>query len=219
MSAILIVEDDARLHEPIRAILKERPFTLSIVSTYESACDAILASRFDAFIVDLGLPDGDGVRLIEAARHSQPHAPSLVLTSTVLRRTVLAALRAGACGYIAKIDLVSKLPAALDEVLNGGMPMSSSAARYLLEHLQAEPERGPYSESPAERAPLQSPLLSPRERELLVLIAKGLTYRECGALLGVSINTVRTHIRSIYEKLHASNKAEAVMLAMKEGWI
>lgn len=203
---ILVVEDEPRLHTIVAESLAERDLELSFVQTFSDAIQSMSERSFDAFLVDLGLPDGDGVRLIAEAQRLQPDAPSLVLTSTVIRRTVLEALRAGASGYLSKSDLLEKLPSALDEVLSGGMPISISAARYVLEHLQRR-------ESPSHGE------LTPRERELLQLLARGLTYKECGKLLGVSINTVRTHIRAIYEKLHAANKAEAVMLAMKEGWI
>lgn len=203
---ILIVEDEPRLHPILAETLMDRRLDLHFVRTFSDAMNRLKERSFAALLVDLGLPDGDGIRLIAEAKRLQPAAPSLVLTSTVIRRTVLEALRAGASGYLSKSDLLEKLPAAIEEVLSGGMPISISAARYVLEHHQRR-------ELPAGGE------LTSRETELLQLFARGLTYKECGELLGISINTVRTHVRAIYEKLHAANKAEAVMLAMNEGWI
>lgn len=119
----------------------------------------------------------------------------------------MGALRTGACGYLLKEDLASRLPVALKEMLAGGMPISPAAAAYVLERFRQE-------------APTRlSPPPTNREREPLNLLARGLTYAQIAQAQGVSINTVRTHVSSAYGKLQAANMAEAVMLALQEGWI
>jgi DNA-binding NarL/FixJ family response regulator len=205
---VLALEDDSRLHPLIRSILSEEEVTVQFCTQIETARAMLRAQRFDALLVDLGLPDGSGITFIEELHRQQPEVPCLVLTGAVARDTVMSALRAGACGYLLKEDLIERLPFALHSVLEGGMPMSVAAAGYLLEHLRRGAPISPLSAPPTER-----------ERELLALLARGLTYEQSASALGVSVNTVRSHIRAIYDKLQAANKAEAVMLALQEGWI
>lgn len=205
---VLALEDDRRLHPVIRSVLSEVGTTVQFCTQLEAARALVRAQRFDALLVDLGLPDGSGITFIEEWHRQRPEVPCLVLTGAVARDTVMSALRAGACGYLLKEDLIERLPFALHSVLEGGMPMSVAAAGYLLEHLRRGAPTPQLSVPPTER-----------ERELLALLARGLTYEQSAAALGVSVNTVRSHIRAVYDKLQASNKAEAVMLALQEGWI
>ncbi len=205
---ILVLEDDQRLHAIIQEILSGEDYALHFCTQLEEARATLCQERFAAVLVDLGLPDGSGLTLIEEVHARLPETPFLVLTGAVGRETVVSALRAGACGYLLKEDLIERLPAALRSILEGGMPMSVAAARYLLGHLRGGLRGNSIAKAPTER-----------ERELLALLARGLTYEQSALALDISVNTVRSHIRSVYEKLQAANKAEAVMLALQEGWI
>lgn len=202
---ILVVEDDRRLQETLSQVLSSVRFAFA--STAHDALEQVRAEPFELILVDLGLPDLDGVLLLDQLHRLDPRRPLLVLTSASTRERVLAALRAGACGYLLKEELGARLEDAIHEALAGGMPMSAAAAQYVLEQLRGE------------LPPPGAKALSERERELLQLFARGLTYGQVAEQLGVSINTVRTHVRGTYEKLHAANKAEAVMIALREGWI
>lgn len=201
---VLVVEDDVRLHGVIREILQGEAYSLGFVTSVEQARAMLRSESFSSLLVDLGLPDGSGIDLIREASAS---ARCLVVTSAATRAHVLGALRAGACGYLLKDELAERLVIALREMLAGGMPISPEAAAFVLERFRAE---APSAEA---RPP------TPKERETLQLLARGFTYAQIAASLGVSINTVRSHVSSAYGKLQASNMAEAVMLALREGWI
>jgi DNA-binding NarL/FixJ family response regulator len=202
---VLVVEDDLRLHQVLSALLGDG-FELTF-ATSAAVAFAKLGEAPDVILVDLGLPDADGIGVIAEAQQRMPGAPVIVITVASTRERVLAALHAGACGYLLKEDLGTRLAFAIREVRAGGMPMSAPAAAFVLEQFRRTP------------APSQARAPTQREREILTLLARGLTYSEAGAALGVSINTVRAHVRTAYEKLQAGNKAEAVMLALREGWI
>jgi DNA-binding NarL/FixJ family response regulator len=202
---VLVVEDDVRLHQAL-AVLLDDGFRLTFATSAAGALSR-LSDGPDVILVDLGLPDGDGVGVIAQAQQRLPGVPVIVITVASTRERVLAALHAGACGYLLKEDLGTKLPFAIREVRAGGMPMSAPAAAFVLEQFRQGPT------PTLARQPTQ------REREILGLMARGLTYSQAGDALGVSINTVRTHVRTAYEKLQAANKAEAVMIALREGWI
>lgn len=206
---VLVVEDDARLHEMVEELLRGEGYRLSFAATAAQARAHLHAGAFDVLLVDLGLPDANGIDLIREVHRGEAgqNARCLVMTSASTRWQVLAALRAGACGYLVKEDLALRLAGALRDVLAGGMPMSAAAAAYVLERLRQDAPSG------------LSPSPTPRERETLALLARGLTYAQIGEVQGVSINTVRSHVSAAYAKLQAANKAEAVMLALQEGWI
>jgi len=134
------------------------------------------------------------------SRSGWPDLPVLVITVVTAHARTLAALRAGAHGYLFKEDLGSKLPAAVAEVLSGGSPLSSAAARAVVSSLREQPGKAAWSS------------LTEREGSVLDCLSRGLTYEETACALGISINTVRTHVRRIYRKLDVSTKTEAARL-------
>jgi DNA-binding NarL/FixJ family response regulator len=160
-------------------------------------------------LVDLGLPDRDGVALIQSVRAAGFGGPIVVLTSATGPERILAAVRAGADGYIFKEDLDANLVPALRHLATGGTPFSRAAARVVLDQLRHGPTL------PAAGPAL--PALTGREREVLQLLSTGASYAEIGRDLGIRVNTVRTYIRSLYEKCGVVNRAEAVNLAWNLG--
>jgi DNA-binding NarL/FixJ family response regulator len=114
---------------------------------------------------------------------------------------------------VLKEDLGKRLPSALAEALGGGVPMSPVAARAVLSLVRGAPAPAPRPATSGESD------LSPREREVVQQLGRGLTYEQVAITLGVSINTVRTHVRTVYEKLGAASKTEAVMLALQRGLV
>jgi two-component system nitrate/nitrite response regulator NarL len=206
---VLVVEDDLRIAEVIGAILAKVGFAaLDFARTVRDAEACVRAKTPQLALVDLGLPDGDGVDLIERIRQERFAGAILVLTSTSAPERVLRALEAGADGYLFKEDMNARLASSLREVASGRLPLSEGAAQAVLERLRHSP-----------RARCQAPLpaLTPRERDVLTLLSTGAKYAEIAAELGIGMNTVRSHIRSLYDKCGVQNGAEAVSLAWNLG--
>lgn len=208
---LLVVEDDPRMRAVLLELLDSKRFSVTWVATAGEALKVMEADPPELALVDLGLPDLDGVALIARLTTRLSGLPVVVLTAATEPGRIFASLKAGARGYLFKEDVVTRVASALDEAAAGGMPMSPGAASFVLSLFRRCPQ------PPDETAPAGD--LTPREREVVTLLARGLTYEEIGSGLGVSINTIRTHVRSTYEKLHATNKAQAIMAARREGWL
>jgi len=161
--------------------------------------------RPDVALVDLELPD-EGLPLVAELAKSRPAIPTVVVTAVSEEARILMALRAGAVGYVFKDDVGQRTVPIVEEAIRGGTPLSRSVARLLLRTFRGdEPKATVRTE------------LTPREQGVLGMLARGKSYAEVGSTLGVSENTVRSHVRSIYEKLGASSKTEAVMVGLRMG--
>jgi len=206
---VLLVEDDRRIAEVIRTILRGAGFNaLDLAHTAMLAEARLRTGAHRLALVDLGLPDRDGVELIRVARAADFRGAILVLTSATDPERILAAVRAGADGYLFKEDLDATLAPALRHLANGGTPFSGPAARVVLEELRRAAPPPP---------PQPAPALTRREREVLELLSTGAQYEEIGRELAIGINTVRSYIRSLYEKCGAANRTEAVNLGLNAG--
>jgi DNA-binding NarL/FixJ family response regulator len=206
---ILVVEDDGRMRNVIGQLLAGGQFAPLLVPTAAAALAQLDAHDPHLVLVDLGLPDLDGVELIAQIVARRPRLPSLVLTVASTEERIRAALRAGARGYLFKEDLGRRLLVAIDEALHGGVPMSKAVAELLLAQVRGEapPKAGTVAGGP----------LTTREREVLERLSHSLTYEETAADLGVSVNTVRSYVRAIYDKLEVSTRTEAVIAALELG--
>jgi DNA-binding NarL/FixJ family response regulator len=160
-------------------------------------------------LLDVGLPDGSGLTFIEEV-HATHKAMVLMVTTFGDRETVVAALRAGAEGYLLKDSNGATILAGIEATLAGGAPISPAAAVYLLDSLRA-----PVAEAVAPE-PAAS-FLTVREVELLKLFAKGASYKEAARELDISPLTVGNHVKSIYRKLAVNSRGEAVYSAMRSG--
>jgi DNA-binding NarL/FixJ family response regulator len=222
---ILLVEDNAPTAALICTILADADFQgVSVAGTARQAEAAIARQGLDLVLLDLGLPDGDGVTVIEWARASAFAKPIVVLTGATRDDQVLRALRAGADGYLFKEDLDHALVPGLREIARGGAPLSRGAARAALVALrqQNEPASATASAPPPKVASNQPtlpilPSLTKRELQVLESLSFGGGYAEVARDLGVEINTVRTHVRALYGKLGVENRAEAVNLGWAHG--
>jgi DNA-binding NarL/FixJ family response regulator len=200
---VLLVEDDVTMAETLQHMLSACGYGDVVIAHSCREARRSLSMATPRFVLlDLGLPDGDGVEFLRSIRRGRLSSPILVLTSATSPDRILAALRAGADGYLFKDDIDLRLAGALHDLLGGGTPLSSSAARILLEKLG---HRAPASNAPR---------LSRQEHRVLDGLSTGASYAEIGRSLGIELNTVRTHVRALYEKLGVENRAEAVNL----GW-
>ena len=207
---VMLVEDD----EPTRARLAEvieahaDLALVAAVGSCEEARRVLARTTPDVLLTDIGLPDGTGIDLIGEIRTRGLATQAVVITVFGDEAHVVAALEAGALGYLLKDASAEAIGNAILEMLAGGSPISPAIARYLLRRFQP-----PASEATG------VPHLSDREREVLTLIVKGFSYAEAARLLSVSAHTVTTHVRSIYRKLAVHSRGEAVYEALQMGLV
>lgn len=207
---LLVVEDDPRLRGLLGTVLCPVGWDPVLAATGGEALASLRDDKdIQVALIDLGLPDVDGVELIGRMSAAHPLVPTIVLTVCTEERKILDAFRAGARGYLFKEDLTRVLAPALKEALAGGAPMSRAVARLVLAQIRppAEPT------APA----VSTPAVTERERQVIEQLARGLSYAQVGAVLDISPNTVRSYIRTIYEKLAVSSKTEAVLEALRLG--
>lgn len=204
---ILIVEDDPILRDRFTAIVTSYPdFDLvAAVGTCADAHQALKHPRLDVLLCDLGLPDGDGVDVVRAARRLHPGLDAMVVTVFGDEAHVMRSLEAGATGYLLKDSLPEDFIATINLLRSGGSPIHPTVARRLLHRF-----------SSVSRAPVNAAVsLSEREREVLRLVSKGYRVPEIADLLAISHHTVSSHIKHIYVKLDVSSRGEAVYEASR----
>lgn len=207
---VFIVEDDAVTRDSLRARIEAHP-RLRVGAAHGTAAEgiaALLAARPHVLLVDLGLPDGNGIDVIRAALRRHPDLPIMVITVFGNEKRVVAAIQAGASGYLLKDDPTHEISAAIELLLQGGSPISPAIARHLIRHFQ---ERG----DPPSVA--QRETLTARELEVLALATKGFSYPEIAQLLGLSTNTIASYTKHIYEKLAVGSRSEAIYEASRLG--
>ena len=214
MHAIVIVEDDEVTRARLSQIVAEhRDLELiAAVGTF-AAARATLGSgaRVDVALVDLQLPDGDGIALIREVR-ARPDAPEVIVISVFGDEGhVVAAIEAGATGYLLKDGRSCDVAGAIIDLLAGGSPISPAIARHLLQRFQG-PRSGPDAAAHDPRD-----MLTARECEVLEVLARGFTYDEAAQILGVSFHTVASHVKHIYGKLAVGSRSEAIYEATQLG--
>ncbi|MFI4926514.1 MAG: response regulator [Burkholderiales bacterium] len=217
-TSVLIVEDEPEfLRRFSQAVLTDPELSLSGTAGTAAAAIALLqAQRPDVVLLDLGLPDRDGVEVIRAAVQGPRPAEVLVVSMFDDDQHVLASIEAGAAGYLLKDALPASIVASIRELRSGGSPISPGIARRILTRfrLALAPAHGPAPGAPSVAA--TSPLTD-RETELLRLTAKGLSFETISELMGISPHTVVAHVRKIYRKLAVHSRGEAVYEATQLG--
>jgi DNA-binding NarL/FixJ family response regulator len=210
--SVLIVEDEPEfLGRFTHAVLQDPDLQLvGAVASGHAAIAMIESVRPDVVLVDLGLPDIPGVEVIRAAALRHPEADVLVITMFGDDDHVMASVEAGATGYLLKDSELGRIAAVIKEIHAGGSPISPTIARRVLLRFRQAPPTQPAP------APQESPLSS-RETDILKLIAKGFSFPEVGAHLGISSHTVVTHVKRIYRKLAVHSRGEAVYEASQMG--
>ncbi|MFM1769014.1 MAG: hypothetical protein RJA22_1543 [Verrucomicrobiota bacterium] len=190
-------------------ILSAQP-DFKLVGLYASAEEAIekaLWREADILLTDLELPGMAGTQLIIHAVRENPNLLPMVYTVHEDRETVFAALEAGAFGYVVKGSSVDQVVQAIRDLARGQSPISPAIARFLITAFRNE------------RVPDSTQDLSPREAELLRLVAAGLSHKEIAAQLNISVHTVHAHQKNIYSKLHAANRQEALRRGRLLGYV
>jgi DNA-binding NarL/FixJ family response regulator len=199
---VALVEDDDQVRQSL-AVLIHGSDGFQCVSQHRSAEEALAglsAAQPQVVLMDINLPGKSGVECVRQIKARQPEMLFLMLTMYEDANLIFQSLAAGANGYLLKRTPPAKLLEAIEEVQRGGAPMSSKIARIVVQHFQTQ--KTPASEVTD---------LSPREREVLDLLAKGHRYKEIADTLGISFDTVRAHLRNIYDKLHVRSRTEAVI--------
>lgn len=207
MTAIIIIEDEEKIRNYLGALIAGSG-EFDLQASFASAEEAILyfenglGDNIELVLTDIQLPAKSGIDFIAWLKPLRPEIQFMVLSSFNDADKVFKALKAGASGYILKNTEAVKIIEALRDLQKGGSPMSNEIARKVVNAFQQEIDYKDAKEN-----------LSDREREVLHWLSKGFSYKEIAQKLFISVETVRTHIRNIYEKLQAGNKQEALRKA------
>lgn len=209
---VLVVEDDdAHARELTAAIGMVPGLSLGPRAESLAALRAIILDHETQapvlVIVDLHLDDGSAVSALPDLANRWPDARLLVVSSLTDERSVVEAIRRGAHGFIVKSSPTDQLARGIEEVLAGNAPLTPSIARHIVSRLAV----------PSHPESTHRPALTPREAELLTALAEGCSYGEVAAQFGVSLSTVQSHVRNLYQKLRASSKVEAINRARRHG--
>lgn len=199
---VSLVEDVDEIRESI-AILLNGSGVCRCIGKYRTASEAlkgIPSEKPDVVLMDINLPDLSGIECVRKLKVINPSQQVVMLTMYDDSDQVFRALAAGATGYLLKRTAPAKLLEAIQEVHQGGSPMSMQIARLIVQSFQQ-------SHAPND----QTTNLTQREQEILSYLAKGLRYKEIADTLFISVETVRSHLRKIYEKLHVRSRTEAVL--------
>jgi DNA-binding NarL/FixJ family response regulator len=205
----LIFEDNDLLRESLRSMLSLNDSVI-VCGDYKNPLHILEHTRRerpDLILMDIDMPEVNGIDAVKRIREVDQRVSIIMLTVFDDTDHVFEAICAGASGYLLKKHISSKLFTAIQEVLEGGAPMSPSVARMVIAAMQRK------------NAPVNPYMLTPREAEILASLSTGNSYKLIAAELSISIDTVRTHIKKIYEKLQVHSQTEAVSKAINEGLV
>jgi DNA-binding NarL/FixJ family response regulator len=198
---VSIVEDNESMRQSLAELVDSAPgFRLGdACATAEEAMRRFPNNPADVVLMDINLPRLSGIQCVRELKRCLPQTQFVMLTIEDDSERVFESLQAGATGYLVKNVTPDQILAAIQEVHRGGSPMSSQIARMLVQSFQK-------NEPTAEKGTG----LSPREDEILTFLTRGYRSKEVAEELGISVQTVNTHLRNIYEKLHVRSRSEAV---------
>jgi DNA-binding NarL/FixJ family response regulator len=204
---VALVEDDAGLRDNLTALINDSG-EFRCVGAFvnaEAALSQIPQHWPDIVVMDINLPQMSGIECVAHLKALRPALHIVMLTVYMDSDLIFKSLMAGASGFLIKRSSSAEILAALSEVHRGGAPMSSAIARKVVEYFQ---KKTPHTEASS---------LTKREQEILAHLAKGYRDKEIGDMLSISVPTVRTHVRNIYEKLQVRSRAEAVARYLMTG--
>jgi len=201
IDSLAIVEDDDKIREYMAGQIRQH-LNVGRVVTFpdaESALAELTIIPVTIALLDIQLPGMSGIDCIQRLKIIHPSTQIMMLTVYDNADAIFSALKAGASGYMLKSTPPEKIIEAIEELSRGGSPMSSQVARKVIETFQVK-----------EKSNEQFQLLSRREQEILEELSRGYRYKEIADRVFVSIDTVRTHVRNIYDKLHVNSRIEAL---------
>lgn len=225
--SIAIVEDDFRFAgDMMRSLAGVPDFVVAgHAGSHQQALALLDIVRSDVLVVDLQLPDGDGIDLIRRARADDRAGAILVFTVFGAEDKVLRAIESGADGYLLKGASETELITALRQAHAGESPISPAIARHLLSRIRdRDGSHADTPQAPIHAATATEPIhpadrLTHREHTVLQLVAQSFIADEIAARLGVTANTIRTHIRNIYSKLRVGRRVQAISEAQRRGYL
>jgi DNA-binding NarL/FixJ family response regulator len=207
---ICLVEDDSKLLQALKSLI-DHDQRFAVVGAYDCPRQALTEADWPCIrvlLTDLDMPELSGVELIQQACAENPDLLAMAYTVCENRQMVYSAIQAGAYGYILKSSPISEIGGAIQELVDGGSPMSPGIARMVLRDFRSDVA----SQALATE-------LSEREVMVLRLIAQGLLYKEVADELNISTHTVHTFLKRIYSKLHVHNRRSAVQVARQTGLV
>jgi DNA-binding NarL/FixJ family response regulator len=209
---LVVVEDDPKTMKGLVRLLGsfEEFRVVGNAVSGEAGVEVVTALQPHLALLDLELPDIDGIEVTARIKARRPETEVLILTSFEDEVKVYLAIQAGASGYLIKSMAAPKLRQAILDVLSGGTVIEPRLAKRFWNHFQSVQSKP---------RPEDKPLLDEMERDILQMIARGLTNQEAGRVLELERRTVRTHLTHIYQKLGTSSRSEAVVIALRKGLI
>jgi DNA-binding NarL/FixJ family response regulator len=194
---VAVVEDNPRLRGQLLQILENLSDIecVGAFATGEEAVERIPSKRPDVVLMDIKLPGISGIQCVAELKKVLPKVQIIMVTIYEDSEKIFKALQAGACGYLVKSADPDELVEAIRDVFMGGSPMSSHIARKVVQHFH---QLGPAAD------------LSQREEQVLSLLSSGYVYKEIGDRLGIGMETVRSHVKNICQKMHVRSRIEAV---------
>ena len=210
---IAIFDDNKNIRESITMLLQTEP-SFEVAGSFSNVFDCVndvMECRPDIVLMDIEMPGMNGIEAVHLIKKEFPQVQILMQTVFEDDERVFDSICAGASGYILKNHLNIKLVVAIKELQFGGSPMSPTIARKVFNKLQQIPQ--------LKKETVPDYQLTPREKEVLGCIVNGLSYKMIGAELHISYETVRTHVKRIYKKLHVASRAEAVLKAQQQGLV
>jgi DNA-binding NarL/FixJ family response regulator len=216
---VLVVEDEEIIQLRLRKILLDLGYAndvLLFAKNVKEAFDILQQQPISLALIDLGLPDGHGTEIIEKIRAYESNALILVISAWSTQESLFSAIKAGATGYVLKERDDAEVLLSIRSILRGGAPIDPFIAREILKQI-AVLETEPQTEAETSSNDADQGLLTIREKEILGLVAQGLSNREIAEKLFVSRYTVESHIKHIYRKLSVTKRTKAVSTARSLG--
>ena len=204
----MVYDDSDVIRESLRTLLFEEPGfeVIAMLPNAETVETDISELKPDVILMDIDMPEVNGVEAVKRIRKLNPELPIIMLTVFDDNENIFKAIYAGASGYILKRYVTVEIVAAIHNVLSGGAPMTGTVAKKVLQMLPV---------APGEEVE-ETQLLTIKEKDILQLLVNGYSYKMIASEINISIDTVRFHIKKIYDKLHVHSSTGAVSKAIKE---
>lgn len=220
IAPVLIVEDDSFMQQRLRLILLDIGYAdkdLHFMGSIAEVERLVDYRQVALALIDLGLPDGNGIVLIEKLSQLRAEIPVLVISAWSTENMIINALQAGATGYILKERDDIELKVSIRSVLKGGAPIDPFIARHILNKIPLQTDAPAEAVTGTAGQELHAVNLTQREHQILNLVASGLSNQEIANHIFLSRHTVETHIRSVYRKLAVTNRTKAISRAREIG--